>query len=217
VNTRLWLAVAVCVGVSLTPWGPVVLYPFTLFTTWVHETGHAVATLLLGGRVSSMSIQPDTSGVTRSLMPASRLAQAIVASAGYLGAIIVGCALLAATRVERRAKPILWGIGAFMLVTLLLWIRNPFGAFVVLVWGVTLMVIARRRTGQFAGFVLNVLAILVTLNAVFDLRALFFARGHSDAETMARLLGPPAWIWAGMWLAMSVAMLVWTLRATRGR
>ena len=116
-NNWLWLAAALCLGVSLTPWGPVLLYPFTLFTTWIHECGHAVMAVLVGGSVTSITIQPDTSGLTRSLVPASRIAQGLVASSGYLGASIVGCLLMAATRVERRARPILWGIGAFMLLT----------------------------------------------------------------------------------------------------
>jgi peptidase M50B-like protein len=212
----LWLAAAVCLVVSLTPWGPLILYPFTLFTTWIHECSHAVAAVLLGGHVSSVTIQPDTSGLTRSLMPDSRLAQGIVASAGYLGASIVGCCLMAASRVDRRARPILWGLGAFMLVTLVLWIRNPFGAFVVLAWAVCLIALARGRASGLAGFVLSVLAIQVALNAVFDIRMLFFVHGQSDAATMARLFAVPAWFWAGLWMALSVAMLVSTLRATRG-
>jgi hypothetical protein len=216
VNARLWLAAAVCFGVSLMPWGPQILYPFTLFTTWVHECSHATAAVLLGGRVASITIQPDTSGLTRSLMPASRLAQGIVASAGYLGASVVGCWLLAASRVPRRAQPILWGIGALMLVTLVLWIRNPFGAFVVLAWGVVLILLARHKSaGGLAGFVLSVLAIQVALNAVFDIRMLFFVHGHSDAETMTRLFAVPAPVWAILWMGLSIAMLVWTLRLTR--
>lgn len=216
-NRQLWLAAAVCLGVSLTPWGPLILYPFTLFTTWVHECSHAVAAVLLGGSVASITIHPDTSGLTRSLMPASRLAQGIVASAGYLGASIIGCCLLAAARVPRRAQPILWGIGAFMLLTLVLWIRNLFGAMVVLAWAAALLVLGRRRDrGGVAAFVLGVLAIQVALNAVFDIRMLFFVRGQSDAATMAHLFLVPAWIWAALWMGLSVAMLVWTLRATRG-
>ena len=202
---------------SVTPWGPRALYPFTLFTTWVHECSHAVAAVLLGGSVASVTIEPDTSGLTRSLMPASRIAQGIVASAGYLGAAIVGCLLMAATRVQRRATPILWGIGAFMLLTLVLWIRNLFGAVVVIAWAAALLLIARRKTGGLASFVLSVLAIQVALNAVFNIRALFLVNGPSDAQTMARLFLAPAWFWAALWMATSVAMLVWTLRATRGR
>ena len=207
-----------CLVVSLTPWGPLILYPFTLFTTWIHECGHAVAAVLLGGSVASITIQPDTSGLTRSLVPASNISRGIIASAGYLTASIVGCCLLAATRVERRAKPILWGIGAFMVFTLIFWIRNLFGAAVVIGWAVALFAIARRRTaGGFASFVLSVLGIQVALNAVFNIRVLFLVNGPSDAQTMARLFVAPAWFWASLWMAMSVAMMVLTLRRTGGR
>lgn len=217
-NRRLWLALTLCLGASLTPWGPLILYPFTVFTTWVHECSHALMAVALGGAVSSIAIQPDTSGLTRSLMPASRLAQGAVASAGYLGASIVGCLLLAASRVERRAKPILWSIGAFMLLTLVFWIRNLFGAVVVVAWAATLFLLAGKRAGRgAAGFALSVLAIQVALNAVFDIRMLFLVSGPSDATTMARLFLVPAWFWAGLWMGTSVAMLAWTLRATRGR
>jgi hypothetical protein len=215
-NNWLWLAVAVCVAVSLTPWGPLVLYPFTLFTTWVHECGHAVMTVLVGGSVGAITIRPDTSGLTRSLVPAGRIGQGLVASAGYLGASLVGCLLMAATRVPRRARPILTGIGAFMLFTLVVWMRNPFGALVVLGWGVALLALARRQTGRAPRFVLSVLAVQVALNAVYDIRILFLVHGRSDAETMARLFLLPAWLWAGVWMLLSVAMLAWTLRVTKG-
>jgi hypothetical protein len=217
VTTKLWAALALCLAVSLTPWGPLILYPFTLFTTWVHECGHAAAAVLLGGAVRSITIQPDTSGLTRSLMPASLPAQAIVASAGYLTASIVGCFLLSASRVDRRAKPILWSIGALMLVTLALWIRNLFGAVAVLLWAVALLFLGgKRATKGAAGFAVSVLAIQVSLNAVFDIRTLFLVRGASDAVTMQRLTGAPAWLWAAAWMAASVSLLVATLRATRG-
>src|SRR5262245_34171917 len=94
-----WAAAAVSLVVSLTPWAPFLLYPFKLFTTWVHECGHALMTVIVGGRVTSVTIEPDTSGLTRGLVPASRLAGGAVASSGYLSAAIVGCLLLAATRV----------------------------------------------------------------------------------------------------------------------
>ena len=214
-NNGLWLAVALCLAVSLTPWGPLALYPFTLFTTWVHECGHAVMAVLVGGRVGAITIQPDTSGLTQSLVPAGRIAQGLVASAGYLAASLVGCLLTAATRVEKRARPILWSIGAFMLFTLVFWIRNLFGAVVVLAWGVALLALSRKGTGRVPRFVLSVLAVQVALNAVYDIRILFLVHGRSDAETMARLFLLPAWLWAGVWMIISVAMLAWTLRVTR--
>ena len=211
----LWVAVAITLAVSFTPWGPMVLYPFKLFTTWVHECSHALMTLLVGGRVSSIVIEPDTSGVTRSLIPTARFPRALVASAGYLGASFVGCLLMAATRDRKRAPAILWGIGAFMLVTLVVWMRNPFGVAVVLVWGLFLVMLSRR--GSLALFVLSLLAVRVALDAVYDIRVLFLVHGQSDAETMAGLSALPAWLWASVWMSMSVAMLGWTLWISRVR
>src|SRR3954468_21597553 len=92
----LWIAAAVSLGLSLTPWGQLLLYPFKVFTTWVHECGHAVMTVLVGGSVSSIAIEPDTSGLTRSLIPVGRVARGLVSSSGYLGASVVGCLLMAA-------------------------------------------------------------------------------------------------------------------------
>jgi hypothetical protein len=215
-NNLLWLAAGFCLAISLTPWGPIILYPFTLFTTWIHECSHAVVVVLMGGSVASITIQPDTSGLTRSLMPAARVAQGLVASAGYLGASLVGCLLMTATRIEKRARPILWSIGAFMLLTVIFWMRNPFGSLVVMAWGITLCLLARHASGGISRLVLSVLAIQVALNAVYDIRILFLVNGPSDAQTMARLFLVPAWFWAGLWMAASVAMLAWTLRVTRG-
>ena len=73
----------------------------------------------------------------------------LVASAGYLGAAIVGCLLMAATRDERRAHVIIRGIGACMLLTLVFWMRNLFGFAVVLAWGIALILLARRQMGWF--------------------------------------------------------------------
>lgn len=215
-NKGLWIAAALCLGVSLTPWGHLLLYPFTLFSTWVHECGHAVMVVLTGGSVTAITIEPDTSGLTQSLMPPGRLARGLVASSGYLGASAVGCLLIAASRVQKRARPILWTIGAFMLFTVVIWMRNVFGAVVVLAWGVALVALARKSSGRASRFLLSVLGIQVALNAVFSIRTLFLVRGPSDADTMARLFVAPAWVWAAAWMMASVVMLAWTLRATRG-
>ena len=212
----LWIAIAVSFVLSLTRWGPLVLYPFRLFTTWVHECGHAVMTVLVGGHVSSIVIERNASGLTSSFIPESRVAQGLVASAGYLGASVVGCALLVAAHGRKSAHGILWGIGAFMLVTVIIWMRNLFGVAVTLIWGVALIVLSRKARGRVPSFVLSLLAVQVALNSVFDIRVLFLlSGGHSDAETMARLFLLPAWTWASLWMLISAGLLTWTLLRTR--
>lgn len=213
----LWVAAAVSLAISLTPAADTVLYPFRLFTTWVHEGGHAVATVLVGGHVASIAIRPDGSGVTFSRIPDDRIRHGIVASAGYCGAALVGCLLIAATRVERRAHTLLAAVGACMLLSLVLWIRNPFGAGVVLAWGVTFLLLARRGLGRTAQFLVGLLAVQVALNAVYDIRVLYLVDGPSDAATMARLFLLPAWLWASAWMLLALGMLASTIWMTRGR
>jgi len=175
-------------------------------------------TVLVGGRVTSITIAPDTSGLTRSLVPVGRIAGGLVASSGYLGAAVVGCLLMAATRVEKWTRVILLGLGACMLLTLILWMRNLFGVGVVLAWGVALITLARKGIANVLRFLLSLLAIQVALNSVYDIRVLFVIdRGQSDAATMARLFLLPSWVWATSWMLMSVAMLGGTLWMTRGR
>ncbi len=213
-----WVAVVVSLVVSLTPWAPFLLYPFRLFTTWVHECGHALMTVLVGGRVMSITIEPDASGLTKSLAPAGRVARGLVASSGYLGAAVVGSLLMAATRVEKWAHVILLGLGTFMLVTLVLWMRNLFGFGVVLAWGVALVALARGRMANALRFLLSLLAVQVALNSVYDIRVLFLIDGRqTDAATMARLFLLPSWVWATAWMLMSIAMLGATLWMTRGQ
>jgi len=215
-DTWFWIAAALSLAISLTRWGPLVLYPFRLFTTWVHECAHAVMTLLVGGHVDSIVIEQNAAGVTRSLIPESRVAMGLVASAGYLGASVVGCALMMAARGKKGADGILWTLGAFMLITLIVWMRNLFGIAVVLIWSVALIALSRKRGGSVSSFVLSLLAVQVALNSVFDIRVLFLVHGgHSDADTMARLFLLPAWTWASLWMLISIGLLTWTLLRTR--
>jgi Peptidase M50B-like len=212
-----WVAVAASLVVSLTPSAQFLLYPFKLFTTWVHECGHALMTVLVGGQVTSITIEPDTSGFTQGLVPVGRLARGLVASSGYLGSAVVGCLLMAATRIEKYAHVILLTLGACMLLTLVLWMRNLFGFGVVLAWGVALVTLARKGIGDAPRFFLSLLAIQVALNSVYDIRVLFLIdRGQSDAATMARLYLLPSWMWATAWMLVSAAMLTGTLWITRG-
>jgi hypothetical protein len=213
-----WVAVAISLLVSLTPWAQFLLYPFKLFTTWVHESGHAVMTVLVGGRVTSMTIDPDTSGLTQSVVPVGRIGRGLVASSGYLGAAVVGSLLIASIRVQKWAHVILLSVAALMLLTLVFWVRNLFGAAIVLAWSLTLITLARKGVARALRFFLSLLAIQVALNAVYDIRTLFLIdRRQSDAETMARLFLLPSWVWATAWMLLSIAILGATIWMTRKR
>ena len=70
---------------GLWAWNAPWLAPLRLLVVLVHETGHALATLLFGGRVERVMVGADESGQCLSSLPAGWLPQIAVYSAGYLG------------------------------------------------------------------------------------------------------------------------------------
>src|SRR5258705_9826642 len=80
----LWFLAGTIVLMNV-PYGHYALYPFKLFATWIHESFHGLAAIVTGGSVTSIAINPDTSGLTSSLIPQSTAAAALVSSVGYLG------------------------------------------------------------------------------------------------------------------------------------
>lgn len=197
--------------VGALPFGSTALYPFALFVTLLHETGHAIATIGTGGTVASLQLSSDLSGLT--LTRGGTMA--LIAPAGYLGATLAGVALLLFPL--RRAR---WAIGALAavpLATLLLF--HPADAFTAL-WCVgfaaVLGVAAWKMPARWLGFLQIFLGVEAGLNAFRDLMTLIFISGSSahiqtDAENMSRTLFLPAIFWAVTWTIISVLLIAWAL------
>ena len=107
-RTVLVVAAAIVATLMFVPYGWAAIYPFQLFNTFIHEAGHAIATVATGGVVHEFVVNPDTSGHVMRRGGFTPL----VASAGYLGSVIAGAALLYAGRKRKWARPTLLGLGA---------------------------------------------------------------------------------------------------------
>src|SRR3954466_10910398 len=77
------------------PFGHQALYPLTLFTTWVHEMGHGVTALVLGGRFTELRIFSNASGWAAASASAG-WRDAMVAAGGLLAPPFVGAVMIAA-------------------------------------------------------------------------------------------------------------------------
>ena len=216
------LAVSVSLALSLIPGGKYLLYPFRLFTTWAHECSHGLMATLTGGEVRRITLAPDTSGLCVYRVPPGRFRQALIASAGYLGSCVIGCAIYFATLTAPRYASIgMTALGATMLVSLVFWVRNPFGVLTTLAWGLALMTLGQGvpsltlpadvlRQG------LCFLGVQTALQALFDLRELFSVKGRSDAHAMQKLFWLPAAFWACAWIALSGALFLYVVRRLHG-
>ncbi|MGI8825402.1 MAG: M50 family metallopeptidase [Chloroflexota bacterium] len=201
------LAVVLVAVVGSLPFGSWALYPFALFVTLVHESGHAIATLLTGGSVQSIKIAPDLSGLTTS----AGGVQALIAPAGYLGATLVGVALLLTPLRFSR-----WALGALaaapLAAILLFHPASLFAAAWCVVFAAGLIAAAWKLRPRLRAFLQIFLGVEAGLNAFRDLMTLLFISGsgahiHTDAENMSRALFLPPMVWAVSWTVISVALV----------
>lgn len=210
------MPLAASIALSLVPGGKYALYPFRIFTTWIHECCHAAMALLMGGRVSKITLASDTSGLTRYQIPKSRIRHALVTSAGYPGASVTGCALYAASQCLNPSQIYLalGALGGLLALSLLFWVRGLFGMIAVALLACAFFAIANFAPLPWAVHALAFVAIQTGLGALLDARELFRlgAGSRSDAEVMRLLFWLPSVFWAFLWLSFSVAATYWTVQ-----
>ena len=208
---RLLLALALIVILANVPYGRFVLYPFTLFSTWIHECCHALAAVVLGGRVDHIELFPDTSGLAWTAT-SNRIERAVVASAGYTGTALAGAGLLLFRRRELAGRVGLALLGAAMLASVLFWVRNPFGLLATGAMGLALLVAGLKLPVGAAGSLYTFLAAVTSLDAITSVQSLFGRMhivngqpaGSTDARSVGELLFVPWFVWAGGWLLLAV-------------
>jgi len=195
-------------------------YPVVLPLKWVvvamHETGHALATLVMGGSVDRISLSGDESGYCISRMPEGIFRQVAVSSAGYVGSALAGALLLLATFRFRLRRVVLWGLCLWLGLMGVLSARDTFTLSFCLGAAVTLALAARFLPDAVVEGLNLFLAAFSVLYVVRDLRDDLWTgdvRVHSDAGILAGITHVPSLFWAGLWTAASLALLFVFARA----
>jgi hypothetical protein len=160
------------------------------------------------------------------------LSQMFVSSAGYLGAMTFGSLLLVLIRRAVAARVVLIGSGLVILVltTVFGFIKPivagswsslsgvPFTLFAGIALAIALFAVARFASPRVATFVLSMLAVQCILNALLDLKTVFFLSSPfatavpTDAVNMANATHIPAIFWAIVWIVIAFGILLLSLR-----
>src|SRR5216684_2515582 len=104
----LLLAAIISIALWFVPFAEILSYPFRIFVTFIHEGGHALAALVTGNSVQSLSVAMNASGETYTTQ-GGFFSQVLVASAGYLGSMAFGALLLVLIRRSVAARVVLIG------------------------------------------------------------------------------------------------------------
>jgi hypothetical protein len=227
----LLFAAGLSIALWFIPYADILSYPFRIFVTFIHEGGHAVAALLTGNSVQSLSVAMNASGETYTTQ-GGLFSQVLVSSAGYLGAMMFGALLLILIRKAVAARAVLAGSALLILIlaTVFGLIKPmlagswnsltgiPFTFFAGIALALGLLAVARFASVRVATFVLSLLAVQCVLNALLDLKTVFFLSSpfapavSTDAANMAGATGVPAFIWTIIWIAIAFGILLMALR-----
>jgi Peptidase M50B-like len=142
-NAR-WLLLAILLTVLLfiLPFAQVVTYPFLIFSTFIHETAHAVTAVLTGGRVDSLIVRLNGSGVTYTRGGI----QFLISSAGYIGTILFGGILLIVSRRREHVRGALYACASLVSIVTALFAGHTNNVLVLALLGATATFIAISRT-----------------------------------------------------------------------
>jgi len=196
------------------PFGGLLLYPFKLLATWMHEMSHGVVMLMSGAGFDYIEIYRDTSGMAHAESAAGRSGSAAIAAAGYMGVPLLGAIMLVIAQTRQRARGVLLVLGAVMTGSAIMYIANTFGIVVTLIGGGVCLAIAAFPNERVATFAVNFIASQACINAVLDIRVLFRSNlvvngeimGASDAHNMAAHSFGTPWMWACVWLVWSFVL-----------
>lgn len=227
----LLIAAALSIALWFIPFAEILAYPFRIFVTFIHEGGHAIAALLTGNSVQSLSVSMSGAGETYTTQGGT-FSRMFVSSAGYLGAMAFGAILLVLIRRAAAARVILFA-SAFLILFLTFvfgflkpifsgpassWWSVPFTFIAGVVISLSLFAIGRWTSERVALFIVSMIAVQCILNALLDLKTVLFLSSPfapsvpNDALNMANATGIPAIFWAVLWIAVAFGILLLALR-----
>lgn len=206
-------ATAASLALWLIPGLGLLLYPLTLLNTHIHELGHALAGLGTGGSVEKITVNANGSG--QALIAGGWILP--IASAGYVGAALIGGFLIAAARTAKGARTALWAGAAFLAFSMVAFVRGDLmGILSGLSWTLAFGLMAWKLSDSGAILASQFLGVQQCLTSVVGFLALFQASTgevHSDALIMQQATGVPDMVWAAAWFLLSVVIVASTLSA----
>lgn len=215
-HNDLWILIGLAVLSSILARLPLLnllVYPFQIFNTFIHELSHGLAAALTGGSFRRFEVYVNGEGVAWS----AGGIRWIVASAGYIGSALFGGILLVIAARGVAAEKIILGLGIGLGILCVLFVRNIFGVLAGLVIAGALIGFATQLAPRWNVWLLLFLTVQMGLNALGSLWDLLqlsasFRSRTTDAQIMQQATGVPALVWALLWSGIALLILWQSVR-----
>ena len=191
-------------------WGTLAVYPLKILVVFMHELSHGLAAVLTGGSIEEISLSAQEGGhaITRG---GSRF---IILSAGYVGSLLFGVALLLMALRTNADRVVLGLFGIVILLVTALYIRDLFPLAFCTIAGFSMLAGARYLNLHINDFILRVIGLTSVIYVPYDIFSDTIARSNlrSDAYMLAEEFGGSSMLWGGLWLVLSLAVIGFCLR-----
>ncbi|MEZ4383855.1 MAG: M50 family metallopeptidase [Nannocystaceae bacterium] len=206
-TTTDWHGVLLLLGLTAAVaalWDTPVVYPLKILVVFFHELSHGLMAVLTGGEIVEIQVVKEQGGlcITRG---GSRI---LTLSAGYLGSLVWGGAILtlaARTRLDRGVAVVL---GAILLAVTAIFVRPVigFGFGFGVASSLVLILLGLKLSERVCDLVLRVIGLTSCLYAVLDIKSDILDRPEvrSDAAMLAEVTGLPTTFWGVLWISVAV-------------
>ncbi len=190
-------------------WNNIILYPLKVLVVFFHESSHALTTVLTGGKVETLVVNANQGGYVIS-RGGSRF---ITLSAGYLGSLVWGAVIYLIAVRTRKDKAAMAILGGMIVGIAILFGGNLFGIGFCLLSGAIMIGLGFKASEQINDFILRLIGLTNMIYVPLDIYSDTISRSHlrSDARMLAEEFGGATLIWGGLWLAISVVVVILAL------
>ncbi|MCB1456967.1 MAG: M50 family metallopeptidase [Nitratireductor sp.] len=191
-------------------WNTQVVFPLKILVVFLHELSHGLAAILTGGSIEWITLAPDESGLAY-IRGGSRFA---ILTAGYLGSLLLGVLVLLAA-LKTSADRIVMGVfGATMILVAAFYIRDLFPLVFCIGTGLAMLASAWWLSHRANDVALRIIGLSSMIYVPYDIFSDTIARSElrSDARMLAEEFGGSTMLWGGIWLLLSIAVILLCLR-----
>ncbi|MDL4843158.1 M50 family metallopeptidase [Aquibacillus rhizosphaerae] len=178
---------------------PIIGKYFSIVNTLIHEMGHSLMAIITGGKVQSISLFSNTEGATLTSYQ-FWIGGFLTSASGYVFSSFIAF-LFMILIYKGKSKYVLTVLLGVLVVSLLFWIRNPFGLF----WIVTFiagfswtLVKGSKVFLEYVALFLTTLLLVESITSSFQVMYLSFISPQSAGDAtnlsrMTRLIPAPIW------------------------
>lgn len=217
-NIKLIFILSVCVFL-FSAWDYSFLLPLKNLIVLIHESLHAIAAIISGGKVNYISLHQAETGLTNANPGDIRGSFIFIVSAGYLGSSLLGGVLLSQGIIEKFTRLSLLVLGVLLAILSYNYTSTDNLAFSSgILWGSFFIIIA-SVSKKLSNMLLIFLGTGLALYSIHDIKDFFYQIHSSDAGMLAcYILNSPcsipsehilklSYVIAGIWSVTGIVVI----------